>query len=315
MPLTATQPQLYFEDRGSGEPLLLINGFAVSSAVYAPLAERYGTRLRCVTYDHPGSGRSAKQPVAFSTAQLAVSATRVMDELGIESAHVAGMSMGGIVAQEMALRFPHRVRGLILMGTSTSGPLSAPADPRKLVMATTRIVSGSARRGRLWLEPAVFSRRFVASEPDRAATLLRPLLSDPAGPWGILGQLCATGFHDRALDLHHIRAPTLVIHGAHDVLVPACNAQRLADGIPDAELHVFEGVGHAFAFERLEETFAIICDWLDRRQPRAGDRPGRVATERERLTRELAIPIGALRLGRSWAVLAGRALASVARHA
>jgi pimeloyl-ACP methyl ester carboxylesterase len=315
VPLTATQPELYFEDRGAGDPLLVITGFAVSSAVLEPLVDLYGTRLRCITYDHPGSGRSSKRSFPFSTAHLAASATRVLDELGIEAAHVAGLSMGGIVAQELALRFPDRVRGLILMSTNSRGLLSANADPRKVASATARIVGGSVRRRRLWLGPAVFSPGFEKGAPDRAEALLESVTKHRAPPLGIAGQLCATGLHDRAPDLHRIRAPTLVLHGEHDILVPVANAHRLAEGIPGADLHVFPGAGHAFEYERLDETFAVICDWLDRRRPEAGDRLGTLAARAERLTRPLAAPAGALRLGRRSIVLGSRAVSSAWRHA
>jgi 3-oxoadipate enol-lactonase len=261
--LTATKPALYFEDRGAGEPLLVITGFAVSSAVLEPLVDLYATRLRCITYDHPGTGRSSKRSLAFSTAQLAAGAVRVLDELGIEAAHVAGLSMGGIVAQELALRHPERVNGLILMSTSTGGRV-LPAAPLKVATAAARIVGGSLRRRRLWLGPAVFSPGFLEREPARAEALLGSVTNHRAAPWGIAGQLVATGLHNRAHDLHRIRAPTLVLHGERDILVPVSNAHRLADAIAGADLHVFPGVGHAFEYERLEETFAVICDWLDR---------------------------------------------------
>jgi 3-oxoadipate enol-lactonase len=279
--LTATAPRLYFEDRGAGDPLLVITGFAVSSGVLEPLVDLYSTRLRCITYDHPGSGRSSKRSFACSTAQLAASALRVLDELGIESAHVAGLSMGGIVAQQLALRHPQRVRGLILMGTSANGLLSPRADPRKVVTAAASIVRGSLRRRRLWLGPALFSRGFLEREPDRAEALLESATNDPAAPWSIAGQLCATARHNSSRDLHRIGAPTLVLHGERDILVSVSNAHRLAAGIPDAELHVFPGVGHAFEYERLDASFSVICDWLNRRRPPdfsaapcAGHRPG-----------------------------------------
>lgn len=264
MPLTAARPRLYFDDRGAGDPLLVITGFAVSSAVLEPLVDLYATRLRCITYDHPGSGRSSKRSLPFSTAHLAAAAIRVLDELGIEAAHVAGLSMGGIVAQELALRHPDRVRGLILTSTSSRG-LLAPADPFRLATATARIVGGSLRRRRLWLGPAVFSPRFLKREPERAEAMLGSLTTDLAAPWGIAAQLYATACHNRADDLHRIRAPTLVLHGGRDVLVPVSNAHRLADAIPGAELHVFPDGGHAFEYERPDHAFAVICDWLDRR--------------------------------------------------
>jgi pimeloyl-ACP methyl ester carboxylesterase len=123
-------------------------------------------------------------------------------------------------------------------------------------------VRGSLRRRRLWLGPAVFSRGFLEREPVRAEALLGSVTRHPAAPWGIAAQLCATALHRRGRDLHRIRAPTLVLHGERDILVPVANAHRLADAIPGADLHVFPGVGHAFEYERPDETLAVICDWL-----------------------------------------------------
>ena len=306
--MTAGEPRLYYEVRGAGEPLLLITGLAVSCAVLAPMAERYAARLRCITYDHPGSGRSSKRSLPFSTPQLAASAIRVLDELEIDAAHVAGISFGGAVAQELALRFPDRVRGLILISTSAAGPLSAWPDPRTLAAVTGRVVGGSVRRRRLWLGPAFFSPDFLDDEPDRAEAILKPLTAHLAPPWSIAGQFCAAGLHDRALDLGRIGAPTLVLHGDRDLLVPVSNARRLADGIEDAELRVFPGAGHGFELARPEATCSVVCDWLERRRPTASERRGAAAARTERLTRGLAAPLSGLRLARSFGVLASRAL-------
>jgi 3-oxoadipate enol-lactonase len=313
MPLTATPPRLYYEQRGVGAPILLINGFAVSSAVLDPLAELWSTRFRCVSYDHPGTGRSSKRACPLSTAALAASAIQVLDELEIDAAHIAGLSLGGTIAQELALRFPHRVRGLILVSTSTTGPLSAPPDPRRLALAGARVVTGSVTRRRPWLVPALFSEQFVEREPERAEALARPMTAHPAPPWSLAGQYLAAGLHDRALDLHRIRAPTLVLHGADDIFVPVANAELLARGIPDAELHVLEQVGHGLPFERPGPMLEIVSDWLERSRPVPGHAPGSAAIRAERLTRRLAIPLGALRFSRSAVTLAGRALGRVGR--
>ncbi|HWF50795.1 MAG TPA: alpha/beta hydrolase [Solirubrobacteraceae bacterium] len=309
MPRTSKPPQLFFEDRGDGDPLLLIVGFGASSAVFDPLADLWSTRFRCITYDHPGTGRSSKRACPVSTAGLAAAAVRVLDELEIDAAHVAGLSLGGAIAQELALRFPHRVRGLILVSTSTSGPLSSPPDPRKLASTTARIVKESVQRRRLWLGPAFFSDGFMEREPDRAEALMHPLTAYPAPPWSLAGQYLAAGLHDRALDLHRIHAPTLVLHGERDVLVPVANAELLARGIPNVELRIVPDGGHGFPVEFAAETFEIVCDWLDRARPLAGDRPTAGAVWTERLTHRLAVPLGALRFGRSSAVRAGRLLA------
>lgn len=307
--MTAKPPRLYFEERGAGEPLLIISGFGASSAVLRPLAELWGTRWRCITYDHPGTGRSSKRACPVSTAALAASAVRLLDELGIDSAHVVGLSLGGAIAQEFALRFPHRVRGLILIGTSTSGPLSSPPDPRKLGVAGARIVKESVTRRRLWLAPALFSEDLIAREPDWIEELTRPLTAHPPSPWSLAGQYLAAGLHDRALDLHRISAPTLVLHGADDILVPVANAELLAHGIPDAELHVLASAGHGLPFEHSDATFAIVRNWLGRRTPQPGPVPTPTAAHAEQLTRRLALPLGALRFSRSALIRASRLLA------
>ena len=309
MPFTSGSPRLFFEERGVGDPLLVIGGFGASSAAIAPLAELWSTRFRCVTYDHPGTGRSSKRACPLSTAALAASATRVLDELEIDAAHIAGLSLGGAIAQELALRFPHRVRGLMLVSTSPAGPLSSPPDPRRLALTTVQIFKESIDRRRLWLAPALFSEGFVARDPDRAETLMRGLGAHPAPPWSLAGQYLAAGLHDRALDLHRIHAPTLVLHGERDVLVPAANAELLARCIPDAELRILPDAGHGLPIELAAETFETMCDWLERRRPCAGDPPVAVTARAERLTRSLAVPLGALRFARSTLTLAGRVLA------
>jgi pimeloyl-ACP methyl ester carboxylesterase len=187
--------------------------------------------------------------------------------------------------------------------------LSTPPNLVALGAAAPRIVGGSVARRRLWIEPAMFSPEFLERDPDRAQALLRTFYSNVAAPWGIWAQFLAAALHDRALDLHRIRAPTLIVHGDHDVLVPVSNARLLLDGIPDAELHLVEGAGHGAAMEHLDSTFAVIQDWLERKRPVAAPPAGGIAGHTERLSRALSIHLGALRVGRSSAVLASRFIA------
>jgi 3-oxoadipate enol-lactonase len=228
------------------------------------MAERFATRVRCISYDHAGTGRSSKRAMPFTTGQMAAGALRVLDEEGIESAYMVGLSLGGAVAQELALRHPGRVRGLILMSTSATGAFNL-HNPLALTAVSARVLGGSLRRRRLVAGPMVFSPAFLTGSPGRADELLAPLTAHLAAPWSLAGQYSAAALHDRRRQLHRIRTPTLVLHGDRDVLVPVRSARRLAAGIPGAELHIFPGAGHGFMFERLEETFAVVTDWLDRR--------------------------------------------------
>jgi 3-oxoadipate enol-lactonase len=296
MPLSQSRPRLWFERGGGGEPLLIITGFAISGAIFEPLLEQYAERFDCITYDNRGSGRSDKPLFPTSMPELAWDAVRLLDELEVDSAHIYGVSMGGMVAQEMALRFPERVRGLILGCTTPGGPLAArPA------------LGGLLRPGWPPLAPYLFSPEFRASEPERVRFLVEHFLRHRPSPHGATAQWWATVFHDTVLRLGEIQAPTLVFHGEKDVLSPRGNAELMAERIPDAELAVVPGAGHAYALERPEESYGLLVDWLARRGPIVAGQPrGDLAVRLEPVSRALGLPIGALRTGRSLVSLVAR---------
>jgi 3-oxoadipate enol-lactonase len=300
MSLTASAPRLFYEDRGDGEPLLLFTGFSISSAVFEPLADSYGRHFRCLTFDYRGTGRSERWIGVPSMAALAADGVRVLDAVGVRSAHVYGVSMGGMVAQEFAIRFPHRVRGLILAGTSPGGPLAARPRPRRLAAVAWRVGVGTLRRGRPWLAPALFSESFAEREPERAQELQRYFQLHPAPLAASAGQLLASVYHDRARQLDRIRAPTLILHGELDAIAPIANARQLADGIPDSELQMIAGAGHAFPLEAPEASLRAVLEWLARRPDVAvGPPPSAIAAAVERLGRPVALPAGMLRTGSS----------------
>jgi pimeloyl-ACP methyl ester carboxylesterase len=279
---------------------LLFTGFSISSAVFEPLADSYAQHFRCLTFDYRGTGRSARWIGVPSMAALAADGLRILDAVGVRSAHVYGVSMGGMVAQEFAIRFPHRVRGLILAGTSPGGPLAARPSPRRLAAVAWRVGGGTLRRRRPWLAPALFSESFVAREPERAQELQRYFQLHPAPLAASAGQFVASVYHDRARQLHRIQAPTLILHGELDAISPVANARQLAAGIPDSELRLIAGAGHAFPLEVPETSLRAVLGWLARR-PDVGDGPPptAIAAAVERVGRPLALPGGVLRTGSS----------------
>jgi pimeloyl-ACP methyl ester carboxylesterase len=300
MSLSPSVPRLFYQDRGDGEPLLLFTGFSVSSAVFEPLADSYGQHFRCLTFDYRGTGRSARWIGLPSMAALAADGLRILDAVGVRSAHVYGVSMGGMVAQEFAIRFPHRVRGLILAGTSPGGPLGARPSARRLAAVASRVGGGTLRHRHPWLAPALFSESFAAREPERAQELQRYFEVHPAPPWASAGQFLASVYHDRARQLHRIRAPTLILHGELDAISPVANARQLAAGIPDSELQLIAGAGHAFPLEVPEGSLRAVLEWLARRPDVAGGPPpSPIAAAVERVGRPLALPGGMLRTGLS----------------
>jgi pimeloyl-ACP methyl ester carboxylesterase len=286
-----TGASLYFERHGSGEPLLLITGFAISSAVFEPVLDLYARRFECILYDNRGAGRSPGALVT-SMPELAADAAGLLRRLGLDSAHVYGMSMGGMIAQELALRFPERVRGLVLAGTT-------PGGPRALRPAVSELARERS------LAALLFSPQFRREHPERVRALLPYFGRHRAKAAGVWAHWWATVYHDTFARLGAIQAPTLVMHGGADAMSPVGNGRLLAERIPDAELVVLPGAGHAFPLERPREAFDVLAEWLDRRGPIPAGAPRTgVAARAEPLTRALGLPIGAARTGASLAGLA-----------
>lgn len=287
--------RLYYERHGRGEPLLLITGFTISAAVFEPVLDLYTSRFDCILYDNRGSGRSGVPLRPTSMPELAADAAGLLDSLGVGSAHVYGVSMGGMVAQELAIRFPERVRGLVLAGTTPGGPRAVrPKAAELAALAGGRSLAG-----------ALFSPQFRRADPERVRFLLRHFARHRVTARGAWWQWWATVYHDTLSRLGSIQAPALVLHGELDAMCPLGNARLLAARIPDAELVVIPGAGHAFALERPRTSAKALTDWLDRRGPIGTGRPREgLAARAEPLTRALGLPIGAARTGASLAGLA-----------
>jgi pimeloyl-ACP methyl ester carboxylesterase len=300
MPYALKRPRLWYRRGGGGEPLLWITGFTISAAIFDPILPLYEDRFECIAYDHRGSGRSGKPPMLTSMAELAGDAARLLDALEIESAHVYGLSMGGMVAQEMAIRFPERVRGLVLGCSTPGGPRAVLPSVRELGSLAVSTVGALREPGRPWLSAAVFSDSFRREQPDRVRALLRHFAAHRAPVYGAWAHFMASVYHDTSSRLHLIEAPTLVMHGECDAMAPTRNAHLLASKIPDAEVAIVPGAGHAYGLEAPELSRDLMFDWLDRRgviepgRPRTG-----IAAQAEPLTRALGLPIGALRTGAS----------------
>lgn len=294
--LTATR--LHVEREGTGEPLLWITGFAISSEIFSPVIQTYAADFDCIRYDNRGAGRSPAPWRVTSIPELAGDAVRLLDVLGLDSAHIYGLSMGGMVAQEVAIRFPDRVRGLVLGCTSHGGPRAVLPSPRVAAALTSRGAPAELRAqlvGR-----ALFSEDFRRREPARARRYLGLLGQHPTSARGLVSHLTASTYHDTRARLHRIVAPTLVLHGALDTLTPVANARLLADAIPDATLAVLPGAGHGYLLEQPEESHRVFDAWLGVRSPVPPGPPlAGLAARSEPLTRHLGLQVGMLRTARS----------------
>ena len=250
--------ELYYERSGSGEPLLLIMGMSGTHLTWGePFLEALRRDFEIAVYDHRGIGRSARTEPPFSIADLADDAAAALDELGWASAHVVGISMGGMVAQELVLRHPERVRTLTLGCTyagGTGSALTSPAVGERLFGAMS---SGDRERAlRVGWEVNV-SRRFAADD-EQFAEFRRRALEVPANLPTIIAQVQACQVHDTSARLAQVAVPTLVIHGTDDEMLPVDNAELIARAIPGARLEVLDAIGHLFFWEEPERSAELV---------------------------------------------------------
>lgn len=255
--------RVFFDRAGEGEPLLLVQGMSGTHLSWGepfPRVLREGG-LQTIAYDHRGVGHSGRvesdQP--FTIAELADDAAALLDVLGLESAHVLGASMGGMVAQELALRHPGRVRTLTLGCTFTGGTQAVMPDPAIGQALAQALRSGDRERALRTLWEANVSPSFAA-EPGAYEAFAGLAAALPVSARMIFMQLGAIGGHDTTSRLGAIAAPTLVVHGTGDQMVPVANAEVLARLIPGARLELLEGVGHGFWWEQPERSARLVLE-------------------------------------------------------
>jgi len=250
--------RLAFDVRGTGEPVLLIQGLGYGRTGWGSLPGRLARSHTVVTFDNRGFGDSDKPPGPYSTAELAGDTLAVLDAAGLERAHVIGASLGGMIAQELALAAPERVDKLVLVCTTPGGDASFPMPEQTVALF------GQAAT----LDPQDALRRFVvnALSPDAPDELVEEVLAyrvaNPPDPAGWQAQAAAGPTHDVVERLHELRMPTLVVHGTADNVVDCRNAELLAERIPNARLELVEGAGHLLFWEHADRVSALIEEFL-----------------------------------------------------
>ena len=273
----ANGARLYYEVYGEGEPLLLIPGLALNHLSWADEVPVYAPEFKVIVFDPRGTGQSSfPEGVEPSMALLADDAAALLDALGVDAAHVLGWSLGGMIAQEMALRHPEKIRSLILGASTPGGPHSVPSQDWAVAAFTAFLTQGVTAPN--FLE-ALLSPAYLAEHRPEATEYVERLNAGPATPLqATVAQVQAMTGHDTYDRLPSITAPTLVIHGADDPLQPAENARILAERIPGAEIILLEGAHHAYGGEKPAEVHAAVLDFLRRHAgqvpaPAAGEAP------------------------------------------
>ncbi len=294
MPFTTRERhRIHYTTHGerSSPPLLLVMGMGLSSRGWGALPDKLAQHFFVITFDNRGTGHSSTRLGFLKMREMAEDAVAVLDAVGIPprqgsagGANVFGISMGGMIAQELALRHPDRVRSLALGATHASYLVSRKPSLCAMVDFVSVVARGRRNRpgviGRLLTTPA-----FVAANPDVVGAWFHR--SDHARPLAALTQLSAILGHHTSPRLNRITCPTLVLSGDQDRLVPVQNAYALARLIPNAKLVILQGAGHVFPLEQEDQTARALVEHFlapapgtasipssSLRNPRGGVEPG-----------------------------------------
>jgi len=248
--------KIHYEVHGAGEPVLLIMGLGSNAYGWSRTIPWLSQRYTAIAFDNRGTGRSDVPEGAYSIAQMAADANAVLDATGHPTAHVVGASLGGMIAQRFAVTYPQRVRSLVLVCTTPGGGNAVPPAPE----VTNGLVQGGDDPATVYRRNAwfLYSENTRTKHPERIEEDLETRGRIPTQPAGYLGQLQAAVGHDVWDELPGIAVPTLVVHGAADILIPAANAELIASRIPGAELRLLPGAGHmlqADAGDAVRDTF------------------------------------------------------------
>ncbi len=259
--VTAGNMTFYYETRGVGHPLVLIRGLGSNADHWYPQIPAFAASFRVISYDNRGIGRSDKPDAPFTIATMAEDLAGIMDALHIPKAHIMGLSMGGMVAQEFAVRFPHKVHGLVLACTHCGGEKAVPPSDEIMAIFSEFVDTASPEAARE-AGKCLFAEETFNKAPELVLEYQRISARFPPDAKLLRGQSAAVKGHDTWERLHQIQAPTLVITGAEDALIVPENSRILAEKIPDAQLRIIPEGGHQFLVEQADAANKAILEFL-----------------------------------------------------
>jgi pimeloyl-ACP methyl ester carboxylesterase len=257
--------KIHYTDIGEGDPLLLIMGFGMPGDAWLGVLP-FLDGFHAIYFDNRGTGQSEKPEGPYTIPQMADDAAGILDHLKIERAHVYGVSMGGMIAQELVLRHPQKVRSLVLGCTMCGGAHSRLGD-QEVIDTLLEMVQGMGRTDpETWVDrqlPIVFPREWIAANPGirDMLVMLAPLLppTPPETAQRAMAGLFGWTTYDR---LPRIKAPTLIIHGDQDLIIPVENATVLKERIPGSQLHIVKGAGHGYPAQDPVAVHQLVTDFF-----------------------------------------------------
>jgi pimeloyl-ACP methyl ester carboxylesterase len=278
MPFVENQgARIYWDEQGHGTPILLIMGLSYPSCMWYRTRPLLASRYRTLVLDNRGIGSSDIPPGPYPIALMASDAAAVLEAAGIESAHVFGVSMGGMIAQELALQYPARVRSLILGCTGAGGPTAVRAEPEAIQMLMRREKMSPEQAAEAAV-PFIYDPTTARARIDEDLAIRRPWFPSPEGYAAQLQGILAWEAYSR---LSGIAAPTLVIHGESDRLVAPGNAKLIAERIPGAKLVMIPHASHLFLTDQTEVSHHAILQFLNEQAGSAGSDAG---SEKEKVS-------------------------------
>jgi pimeloyl-ACP methyl ester carboxylesterase len=249
--------ELHYLRAGDGEPMLLIQGMSATHMTWGrPFLAPLEKCFECIVFDNRGMGLSGAAQMPFTTADLAGDTVALLDALEIEGAHIVGISMGGMIAQELALAHPGRIRSLTLGATYCGGPGSTLMAGEDLRMLGTAMASGDREQVLRAMWVINLSPGFRADE-SRYAAFQEMAVALPAPRETIVQQMQACAAHDTSARLAGLEVPTQVIHGTADRLLTVNNGLQIAE-LLSVEPQLLEDVGHMFWWEQPERSAALV---------------------------------------------------------
>lgn len=251
--------KLFSEEHGDGHPLLLLTGLGYAIWSWQRQLPDWSQRFRCIAVENRGTGRSPKPPGPYSIEQLADDAAEALDG---RRAHVAGFSMGGYIAQTLAVRHPELVERLVLICTATGGPGFRPTPAETTATWEAHAGRPPQEFARATM-PLSFRPGWVDEHPDEFEALLADRLEHPTPPecWRAQYDACLD-WAARVTPVEQIEAPTLVVHGDADRVVPYENGVELARRIPGSRFERLDGGGHLLFLESPERFNPLVAEFL-----------------------------------------------------
>jgi len=251
-----------YYDEGAGPPLLLIMGLGGQASSWGePLLKQLQGYFRTIRFSNRGTGATDKPAGGYTIRQMADDAAGLMETIGLDQAHVFGISMGGMIAQELVLHHPQRVQGLVL-GCTTCGPAHSIPVPAQTLAQFGQIMQlpMEERIERFW--EITVTPEFKEERADFLRHILEIGMATPT-PMETFGlQFAAIQAMDTYDRLPQIKSPTLIIHGDRDTLVPVENADILHERIPGSRVRIVQGTGHCFFWENPDEVVEEVVKFL-----------------------------------------------------